>query len=57
MLTTLKNFAHKLFGLYLIGGLTTVSLVGDVFAQNNVGTNSNGTPFYDPEKSGGLNVG
>lgn len=55
MLTTLKNFAHKLFGMYLIGGLTTVALVGDAFAQAAGG--GSGLPFNDPDKSSGINVG
>lgn len=55
MITKLQKFAHKLFGLYLIGGFTTVALVSNVFAQAPGG--STGTPFYDPDKSGGVNVG
>ena len=54
MLTTLKNFAHKLFGLYLIGGLTTVALVGDAFAQTAGGST---LPFQNPESTNGINVG
>ncbi len=41
MVTKLKNFAHKLFGLYIIGGLTTLALMNtasNVFAQNAGGS-------------------
>lgn len=56
MLQTVKNFFHKMFGLYLIAGSITLGLlifVNDAFAQGAAG----GTAFYDPEKTTGLNVG
>lgn len=55
MLTTLKNFGHKLLGLYLIAGSALLA-TSTTFAQGTVGGSANGTPFYDPDKSWGLNV-
>lgn len=42
MINKLTNFGHKLLGLYLIGGFTTLALVGDAFAQTNSGQPSLG---------------
>ena len=54
MLTKLQNLAHKLFGLYIIGGFTTLGLVNNVFAQTaGAGT----VPFANLENSAGINVG
>ena len=55
MLTKLQNLAHKVFGLYIIGGFTTLGLVNNAFAQTAGGGGT--LPFADPEKSAGINVG
>ncbi|AKH32383.1 hypothetical protein XF24_00018 [candidate division SR1 bacterium Aalborg_AAW-1] len=54
MLTTLKNFGHKLLGLYLIAGSALVATANTAFAQTQGGTT---LPFADPDKSAGINVG
>ena len=54
MLTTLKNFGHKLLGLYLIAGSALVATANTAFAQTQWGTT---LPFADPDKSAGINVG
>ncbi len=48
MLHTLKKLLHKSFGMYIIGGLTTLGLVSTTFAQ--------WLPFSDPSKTAWLNV-
>ena len=55
MMTKLKNLAHKLFWLYIIGGFTTVALIGDTFAQNGGPTNTPPGWFWvNPDNTNGL---
>ncbi len=55
MLHTVKKLLHKVFWLYIIAWFTTVGLLS--FASEALAQGAWGTPFYDPSKGGGINVG
>ncbi len=54
MFTKLKNLWHRLFGLYLISGFTTIAFFGETFAQG-VGGGS-GVPFQNPGATADINI-
>lgn len=58
MLSKLKNFWHKLVGMYLIGASTTFAFLGgtSVFAQGTPWGN-NTLPFQEDQNTDGINVG